>query len=36
MDADYWKDGYLIRRKLVPGEMIDTHNQYAHNPATSS
>ncbi len=27
MDADYWQDGYLIRRKLVPGEMIDTLNQ---------
>ena len=27
MDSDYWRDGYLIRRRLVPEEMIDTLNQ---------
>lgn len=27
MDTDYWRDGYIVRRKLVPEAMIDTLNQ---------
>ncbi len=27
MEADYWGDGYLVRRKLVPEEMIEAFNQ---------
>ena len=27
MGTDYWRDGYVIRRQLVPKEMIDTLNQ---------
>ena len=27
MDTDYWRDGYLVQRQLVPQEMIDDLNQ---------
>lgn len=27
MEAEYWRDGYFIRRKLVPEEMIEAFNQ---------
>ena len=26
MGTDYWHDGYIIRRQLVPQEMIDDFN----------
>ena len=27
MESDYWRDGYFIRRKLLPEKLIDALNQ---------
>lgn len=27
VETDYWRDGYVVRRRLVPEEMINTLNQ---------